>query len=164
MNLLVTGSREYKNLDLVEAVLYAFIAPNRPGEKRVPAEMLFVGDAKGVDREAARTWEEVRKSKPRVFRAKWAEHGDAAGPIRNTEMLKAFKEAGGGICFAFWNGKSRGTLDMMRKILAGGQGVFLPEGFLRVDLARGTGDLKVHYLRHQEDLENLITDMRAQRN
>lgn len=40
-----------------------------------------------------------------VFVADWDKHGKAAGPIRNTEMVK---EAD--VLVAFWDGKSKGTL------------------------------------------------------
>lgn len=41
--------------------------------------------------------------------ADWSKHGNAAGPIRNQEMAKL----GAALCFAFWDGKSRGTLNMI---------------------------------------------------
>jgi hypothetical protein len=41
--------------------------------------------------------------------ADWLKNGKAAGPIRNAEMAKA----GADLCLAFWDGVSRGTLDMI---------------------------------------------------
>lgn len=43
--------------------------------------------------------------------ADWAKHGKAAGPIRNSEMANL----GADICLAFWDGLSKGTLDMITK-------------------------------------------------
>jgi hypothetical protein len=43
--------------------------------------------------------------------ADWDKHGKAAGFIRNAEMANA----GANICFAFWDGRSRGTLDMITR-------------------------------------------------
>lgn len=40
--------------------------------------------------------------------AKWAEHGKAAGPIRNREMARRATSL-----LAFWDGKSRGTASMI---------------------------------------------------
>lgn len=160
MNLLITGSRDYQRLPLVEAVLYAFVTtaevPNRKGK---PVDKLFVGDARGVDREAAKVWRKERKSEPEIFRANWLKHGNAAGPIRNSEMLKAFIDAGGGLCFAFWDGKSRGTLDMMRKVIAAGMSVMLPEGFQKIDQQTGTGDLRMRYVPNQEELDKLLKEV-----
>jgi hypothetical protein len=45
------------------------------------------------------------------FPADWKKHGKSAGPIRNTEMSKTDAE----VCIGFWDGKSRGTFDMMEK-------------------------------------------------
>lgn len=159
MNILVTGSRDYERLPLVEAVLYAFVTlkriPDRQGE---PAKRLFVGDARGVDREAARVWKQERGVEPDIFKANWIEHGKAAGPIRNSEMLQAFQEAGGGFCFAFWDGKSNGTVDMMRKVIKAGMSVMLPVGFRKIDMQKGNGDLLMRYVPDREELEKLLQE------
>jgi hypothetical protein len=52
------------------------------------------------------------KLKHMLFKADWDKHGKAAGPIRNQQMAQ---EADGLI--AFWDGKSRGTKDMIQKAL-----------------------------------------------
>lgn len=45
------------------------------------------------------------------YPADWKTNGKSAGPIRNSEMLKSGAE----VCIGFWDGKSKGTLDMMTK-------------------------------------------------
>jgi hypothetical protein len=45
------------------------------------------------------------------YPADWKKHGRSAGPIRNSEMIKSGAE----ICIGFWDGKSKGTFDMMNK-------------------------------------------------
>lgn len=45
------------------------------------------------------------------YPADWNKHGKSAGPIRNSEMIKSGAE----ICIGFWDGKSKGTFDMMKK-------------------------------------------------
>lgn len=45
------------------------------------------------------------------YPADWNKHGKAAGAIRNQQMAKSDAE----ICIGFWDGKSKGTLDMMKK-------------------------------------------------
>lgn len=42
--------------------------------------------------------------------ANWQLHGKQAGPRRNAEMAAL----GADLCLAFWDGESRGTLDMIR--------------------------------------------------
>lgn len=43
--------------------------------------------------------------------ADWERHGKTAGFIRNGEMA----DAGASLCIAFWDGRSRGTLDMITR-------------------------------------------------
>lgn len=45
-----------------------------------------------------------------VFYAKWNTQGKAAGPIRNKEMIE-FADA----VIALWDGKSRGTMDLLKQ-------------------------------------------------
>lgn len=56
-------------------------------------------------------WCRRRFYEPIVYEAKWAEYGNAAGPIRNSNMALA----GGDVCVAFNRGNSQGTVDMMEK-------------------------------------------------
>ena len=44
------------------------------------------------------------------FPADWDKYGKPAGPIRNTEMAKYAD-----ICIVFWDGRSRGSSDMIDK-------------------------------------------------
>lgn len=49
----------------------------------------------------------------KTFWADWDNEGRAAGPIRNTQMAKYTRPDG--FCVAFWDGKSPGTADMIKK-------------------------------------------------
>jgi hypothetical protein len=51
----------------------------------------------------------------RVFRAQWDKHGKGAGMLRNTSIVAHVDRV-----VAFWDGKSKGTLDTMRKAKAAG--------------------------------------------
>lgn len=68
---------------------------------------LISGKAPGVD-ELAEQWARARGIPVLEFKADWAAHGRAAGPLRNREMGK-IAESGIGI----WDGRSPGTWDMM---------------------------------------------------
>lgn len=46
-----------------------------------------------------------------TYHAKWRTHGAAAGPIRNSEMIRS----GPDLVLAFWDGYSKGTLDTLKK-------------------------------------------------
>ena len=59
----------------------------------------------------ARWWARENGVVERAFPAQWAELGKAAGPLRNSAMVR---EADALI--AIWNGKSRGTADVIAKM------------------------------------------------
>lgn len=67
------------------------------------------GECEGAD-SLAKEYAELKGYKVKEFPADWAKYGNAAGPIRNTEMA-AYAE----LCIAFWDGKSKGTRDMLKK-------------------------------------------------
>jgi hypothetical protein len=75
------------------------------------AEEVVSGCASGVDR-MAEEWAESWAIPVRRFPAKWDEHGDAAGPIRNREMA-AYAASKGGRLLALWDGVSKGTRSMI---------------------------------------------------
>lgn len=77
---------------------------------------IVVGDADGADKHFWRAAE--RLDVPRLqYKAKWKLYRKAAGNKRNTLMLNVLRRlrAKGEPCLvlAAWDGKSRGTLDMM---------------------------------------------------
>lgn len=47
------------------------------------------------------------------FPADWDKHGRAAGPIRNREMAEYAGNDAHGVLVAFWDGHSRGTMNMI---------------------------------------------------
>lgn len=74
---------------------------------------LISGHAKGADTLAEKYASE--KGIPiKVFPAEWTKYGKAAGPIRNRAMLDYAKEQNP-VVVAFWNGKSRGTGNMIKQ-------------------------------------------------
>ena len=79
---------------------------------------LVSGHAKGADTFAEKYAAE--KNIPiRVFPAEWKKYGRAAGPIRNRAMLEYAREETP-VVAAFWNGKSRGTGNMLKQAGAAG--------------------------------------------
>lgn len=79
--ILVCGSRFYSDRDAVNRVLDAQLA------KHGPNLLMISGGAVGAD-ELARQWATSRKVNHLILYAKWEVHGKAAGPKRNTQMLK----------------------------------------------------------------------------
>lgn len=86
-----------------------------------PVEVLYHGDARGADRSAGR-WAMSRGIPVLPFPADWSAHGDAAGPIRNSDMAAGRHPDGPvpppDLCAAFKGGD--GTADMVKKARAAG--------------------------------------------
>ncbi len=81
--LLVTGSRSLEDWGLVKAELEA----ERPN-------IVIVGDCPtGVDA-FTRVWCICQSVTCRVYKADWRKHGRAAGPLRNSEMVRRAVELG----------------------------------------------------------------------
>lgn len=97
----IVGSREYKDLDNVKLVIND-MAPFKP--------VIISGGARGVDREATKQ-AQIIGLKTSIYWADWEIHGKAAGFIRN-QLIVDNSDA----CIAFWDGKSKGTLDTVRKM------------------------------------------------
>lgn len=108
MKVLVCGGRDYDD----KAVVYAML--DRIHVEH-PISLVIDGGANGADL-LARSWGWDRDVKRRTFPAKWKEHGKAAGPIRNAQMLS---EGEPDLVVAFPGG--RGTANMVS--LARGSGV-----------------------------------------
>lgn len=86
-------------MEIVEAVLL-----------RLGPFVLVSGGAKGVDKFAQRFAEKNNWPTPIIHRPNWDAYGKAAGPIRNTEIIRDAEAA-----LVFWDGKSKGTLDSLTK-------------------------------------------------
>lgn len=82
--------------------------------ERLGLTEIVEGGAPGADRQA-RYWAKERGIPWITEIAKWDEHGNAAGPIRNTEMLEKYKPQ---IAIGFPGGA--GTKDMASKVEAAG--------------------------------------------
>ena len=99
----IVGSRDYPFLDMVDEVLVM------TGLVRVVS-----GGARGVDRRAEDAARRLGYPEPLVFKPKWKRPGGKtnmnAGKERNTVIIN-----NADYVIAFWNGRSRGTLDSITK-------------------------------------------------
>lgn len=112
--ILVTGDRHWTNRTLVQSVLAEYPAPAR----------LIHGACSGADTIAAEIGKELGFDVV-GYPADWRRWGDAAGPMRNGEMLQLERPD---LVIAFHNnlwGKSRGTRDMVEKAKDAGVAVRL---------------------------------------
>lgn len=110
LRLLVCGDRHWQNRKVMERELTGVVA------RHGPIEALIEGEAEGADKLArdiatAHGWPVV------PFPALWKVYGKAAGPIRNTQMLR---EGRPNLVVAFHHNilKSVGTLDMITQAQA----------------------------------------------
>ncbi|ARK07520.1 hypothetical protein LAV_00145 [Sphingobium phage Lacusarx] len=81
----VTGGRAYKDWRFVWRSINQF-----ERDHDVEIEELGQGEATGVDR-FAKEWAQAAGVPTRDYKADWDRHGEAAGGIRNEEMLIDFK-------------------------------------------------------------------------
>jgi hypothetical protein len=112
---IVTGAREWHDSCPMRMVLGRCLENcSRMGLDMI----LHVGDCKtGIDF-YARTWAAAMGVTVHEYIADWGKHKLASGPIRNSEMV----DAGGDICFAFWDLKEKnsGTFDCFKKTIRAG--------------------------------------------
>ncbi|MFL5911235.1 MAG: DUF2493 domain-containing protein [Gaiellaceae bacterium] len=102
--ILVTGSRNWPDLHAVYRALREAVHDQDWDD----VVIVHGGCPTGADQFAAR-WAALVGVKQEVYRADWATHGRAAGPLRNRRMVAA----GADLCLAFPLRESRGTRGCM---------------------------------------------------
>jgi len=103
LRVIIAGKRDYTNYEFVKEKCEKFIAQS----DRFFVEEIVSGAAPGVDTLGER-WAKEKGYKIRRFKANWDLYQKSAGPIRNWEMAKYAN-----VLVAFWDGKSRGTGNMI---------------------------------------------------
>jgi hypothetical protein len=104
--ILLTGARDYKNLDMAKFIVMDSIDPR--------GTILIHGNARGIDNAVGNAVAMHFMGSPMMrfsscevipFPAQWTKYRKAAGPIRNREMVKYIEqkksEGNEVICFAF---------------------------------------------------------------
>jgi YspA, cpYpsA-related SLOG family len=124
MRLLVCGSRDWDSPRPIEIVLEGH------GQFFTDNLTVIEGGAKGADRIAGKWAAENRNTPLRTgwirVSANWREHGNAAGPIRNGQMLECEPD----VVWAFVNKpltESHGTHNMVGQALDAGLRVYVVE-------------------------------------
>ena len=79
MRLLICGDREWKDRKAIDAIIAQF-----------EPDIVIEGEARGADK-LARFAAEAAGIPVERYPADWTQHGKAAGPIRNTQMLREGK-------------------------------------------------------------------------
>ena len=104
VKIIIAGGRDFVNYTLLKLKMDAITSGLR--KSNTPIQVVS-GKAKGADA-LGEKWAKHHSITIKEFYADWDLNGNAAGPIRNTEMANYATHL-----VAFWDGKSRGTLDMI---------------------------------------------------
>lgn len=104
--IIIAGSREFNDYELLKRKMDEYLEGQDPYDLEI-----ISGTAQGADQLGERYASEHRIML-HYFPADWRKYGKAAGPIRNEQMAKYAAEKQGYL-FAFWNGTSRGTKNMI---------------------------------------------------
>lgn len=102
MNLIIAGGRDFNNYLLLEDKLIKLLSATPLGTITV-----LCGMAKGAD-SLGKRWAIFNGVKIKEFPADWGKYGKAAGHIRNKQMAEEATHL-----VAFWDGKSKGTKNMI---------------------------------------------------
>ncbi len=116
LRIIISGSRTFDDYEFMEKTLDEYLYPLLPYHKIV----IISGCAKGADklgeRYAAKHFIPLIRCEPL-----WRIHGRGAGPRRNEYMAMMANDDGcRGVLFAFWDGQSRGTKNMIQNARAEG--------------------------------------------
>ena len=103
---IIAGSRDFDNFISAEYNLLSFFKAF--GIHGTDIEIIS-GGAHGADK-IGEQFAKKYNIKLTVFPAQWDKYGKSAGIIRNAEMAQYAKD---GILFAFWDGESHGTKNMI---------------------------------------------------
>lgn len=114
MRVIIAGSRDIRYLSIIEIAVEA-------SGWRDEMTRVVSGNARGVDR-LGEWWAQVMGIPVTRYPVDWKKHGKAAGPIRNEEMAQ-----NADALIAIWDGKSRGTKDMIQRANKHGLKVFIYE-------------------------------------
>ena len=117
--IIIAGGREFNDYELLRKTLNEYFESTLNVEPVVTERgslciEIISGGAKGADSLGEKYAEEYRIPVIR-YPADWKKYGRAAGPKRNEEMARAAATDGiSGVLFAFWNGTSSGTANMIK--------------------------------------------------
>ena len=116
MRVLICGSRDWKDEAIIDTIVHGLVSDY--SELDLDGLVIIHGGAPGADSMAGTAGGMFREFGKRVkvdrFPADWKTFGNAAGPIRNQQMLDEGKPE---MVIAFTNdlSSSKGTKDMVRR-------------------------------------------------
>ena len=110
LRVVIAGGREFNDFERLCKFCDNIL---RSYEEHFDQITIVSGNAIGTDR-MGEEYSRLRGYNLMVFLADWFKFGKRAGIIRNAQMAEyAISDGAEGILIAFWNGKSRGTKNMI---------------------------------------------------
>lgn len=112
--IIVAGGRDFNDKYLMEDNLMEWILDiyleNHNSDEKVVLEFI-TGKARGADT-LGEMFAKEHDYKVKEFPADWNKYGKSAGYIRNKQMAE-YAAKSNGVLFAFWDGKSKGSKNMI---------------------------------------------------
>lgn len=119
--IIICGGRHFEDYDRMESVMNEVISKIDPWRDVIE---IVSGNCEGAD-QLGELFAKNHELPCKVFPAQWGKYGKAAGPIRNSEMIKYASEAEMPVVVAFRNPRTRGTNDTVKKATNKGFKVFV---------------------------------------
>lgn len=105
IRLLIAGSRDFNDYELLKSEI------DKLAKQFINGFEIISGCAKGADK-LGEQYAEENNLPVLKYPAQWEQYGKFAGIMRNEQMAKIAD-----MCIVFWNGKSKGTKNMIEKAL-----------------------------------------------
>jgi hypothetical protein len=109
IRIIVAGGRNFNNYKLLCEECISFINSHNYNSEQIT---IITGGAKGADY-LGKLFADEFGYKPEVIEAPWEEYGLKAGRLRNAEMAQFALQGDIAHLIAFWDGKSKGTGNMI---------------------------------------------------
>ena len=111
IRIIIAGGRKFNDYEMLKRTMLKIIRKLHDHIDFHKIEIVS-GNASGADKLGERFAREYHYDL-KIMPAQWDLHGKSAGYIRNNEMLVYAKEADHSVLVAFWDGKSKGTKNMI---------------------------------------------------
>lgn len=118
---IICGGRHFKDYECLESVMSEVMSKIAPWRDVIE---IVSGHCEGAD-QLGELYAKKHGLPCKVFPAQWKKHGRAAGPIRNSEMVKYASEAEMSVVIAFRSPRTKGTNDTVKKATKQGFKVFV---------------------------------------
>jgi hypothetical protein len=113
LKIIIAGTRDFNDYKFLEETVDEILFQTYAFSHRFSYVEVISGTARGADK-LGESYAENRNLQIKRFPAQWNLYGKKAGILRNTEMAKyVYNSKDKGICICFWDGKSKGTANMI---------------------------------------------------